>query len=59
MADEFIETLERILKGGSVLGPSLVRELVVAQRRDDSLGVLSNREREVLAFMARADPTPA
>ncbi|MEW2394912.1 response regulator transcription factor [Streptomyces sp. NPDC046862] len=52
VVDEFIETLERILKGGSVVDPSLVQELVVAQRRDDPLGVLSNREREVLALMA-------
>ncbi|MPY59509.1 response regulator transcription factor [Streptomyces spongiae] len=52
VVDEFIETLERILKGGSVVDPSLVQELVVAQRRDDPLGILSNREREVLALMA-------
>lgn len=52
VVDEFIETLERILRGGSVVDPSLVQELVVAQRRDDPLGVLSNREREVLALMA-------
>ncbi|MGW0821278.1 response regulator transcription factor [Streptomyces sp. NPDC002845] len=52
VVDEFIETLERILRGGSVVDPSLVQELVAAQRRDDPLSVLSNREREVLALMA-------
>jgi DNA-binding NarL/FixJ family response regulator len=50
--DDFIETLERIAKGGSVVDPALVRELVTARKRNDPLGVLSEREREVLALMA-------
>jgi DNA-binding NarL/FixJ family response regulator len=50
--DEFIETLERIVKGGSVVDPALVQELVAAQRADDPLDVLSPREREVLSLMA-------
>jgi DNA-binding NarL/FixJ family response regulator len=49
---EFVETLERIAKGGSVVDPALVTELVSARRRNDPLGVLSTREREVLALMA-------
>jgi DNA-binding NarL/FixJ family response regulator len=48
----FIETLERIAKGGSVVDPALVRELVTARKRDDPLAVLSEREQEVLALMA-------
>jgi len=50
--DEFIETLERIVKGGSVVDPALVQELVAARRVEDPLDVLSSREREVLALMA-------
>jgi len=50
--DEFIDTLGRIARGGSVVDPGLVMELVTAQRRDDPLAVLSAREREVLALMA-------
>ena len=50
--DEFIETLERIVKGGSVVDPALVQELVAARRVEDPLEVLSPREREVLALMA-------
>jgi len=50
--DEFIETLERIVKGGSVVDPALVQELVAARRAEDPLDVLSPREREVLALMA-------
>jgi DNA-binding NarL/FixJ family response regulator len=50
--DEFIETLERIVRGGSVMDPALVQELVSARRRNDPLEDLSPREREVLALMA-------
>jgi DNA-binding NarL/FixJ family response regulator len=50
--DEFMDTLGRIAKGGSVVDPALVQELVSAQRREDPLGALSERERDVLALMA-------
>jgi serine/threonine-protein kinase PknK len=49
---EFIETVERITAGASVVDPSLVQELVKARRRTDPLDALSPREREVLALMA-------
>jgi serine/threonine-protein kinase PknK len=49
---EFLDTLQRIARGGSVVDPGLVAELVAARHRDDPLGVLSAREREVLALMA-------
>jgi DNA-binding NarL/FixJ family response regulator len=49
---EFIETVERVTAGASVVDPSLVRELVQARRRRDPLDALSPREREVLALMA-------
>jgi DNA-binding NarL/FixJ family response regulator len=50
--EEFLDTLQRIAKGGSVVDPGLVAELVAARRRDDPLAALSPREREVLALMA-------
>jgi serine/threonine-protein kinase PknK len=49
---DFIDTLQRITNGASVVDPALVAELVSAPRRDDPLGVLSAREQEVLALMA-------
>ncbi len=49
---EFVETLQRIANGASVVDPALVAELVSARRRNDPLAVLSTREREVLALMA-------
>jgi DNA-binding NarL/FixJ family response regulator len=50
--DDFIETLQRIVRGGSVIDPALVRELVAAKHVDDPLDELTLREREVLALMA-------
>jgi DNA-binding NarL/FixJ family response regulator len=50
--EEFLETLERVAKGGSVVDPAVVQELFGASRRGDPLGELSGREREVLALMA-------
>ncbi|MDT4912980.1 MAG: hypothetical protein QOC66_2108 [Pseudonocardiales bacterium] len=49
---QFIETVERIAAGASVVDPSLVQELIKARRRRDPLDVLSPREHEVLALMA-------
>ena len=49
---DFIDSLQRIARGGSVVDPSLVQELVSARRRHDPLAVLSAREREVLSLMA-------
>ena len=50
--DDFLETLERVVKGGSVVDPALVQRLVAARRVVDPLEELTQREREVLALMA-------
>ena len=50
--EQFVDAVERIVKGGSVVDPALVQELVAARRVEDPLDVLSPREREVLALMA-------
>jgi DNA-binding NarL/FixJ family response regulator len=49
---EFTDALDRIAKGGSVVDPTLVAELVSRQRRNDPLSALSARELQVLALMA-------
>ena len=49
---DFVETVERVANGGSVVDPGLVQELVAARRRDDPLEELTPREREVLGLMA-------
>ena len=46
--EEFLDAVERVSGGGSVIDPALVQELVMAHRRDDPLSQLSAREKEVL-----------
>jgi serine/threonine-protein kinase PknK len=50
--DEFLESIDRLLRGGSVVDPSLVVELLQARTADDPLEDLTAREREVLGLMA-------
>jgi DNA-binding NarL/FixJ family response regulator len=50
--DDFVETIERIVRGGAVVDPALVQELVTARRTRDPLDGLSPRERDVLGLMA-------
>ena len=49
---DFVEALDRIIRGGSVVDPALVQELITQRRRQDPLAELTPREREVLALMA-------
>jgi DNA-binding NarL/FixJ family response regulator len=51
-ATDFVEAVGRIARGGSVVDPALVQELVAARRREDPLRDLTPREREVLTLMA-------
>ncbi len=50
--DEFRTAVRRVAKGGSALDPTVVSRLVGRRRRDDPLGDLTPREREVLELMA-------
>jgi len=50
--DEFLESIDRLSRGGSVVDPSLVVELLAARTSDDPLAGITSREREVLALMA-------
>ena len=50
--DEFLESVDRVSRGGSVVDPSLVVELLAARTPDDPLEGITAREREVLALMA-------
>jgi DNA-binding NarL/FixJ family response regulator len=49
---EFLDTVDRVSRGGSVVDPALVQELLAARDVDDPLEELTPREREVLALMA-------
>jgi DNA-binding NarL/FixJ family response regulator len=49
---EFIDALQRVAAGGSVVDPALVQELFARKQRGDPLSELSPRELEVLGLMA-------
>jgi DNA-binding NarL/FixJ family response regulator len=49
---EFLEALQRVAGGGTVLDPEVVAQLLVRRRAHDPLEQLTPREREVLALMA-------
>jgi DNA-binding NarL/FixJ family response regulator len=51
--DDFVEGIERIVRGGSVIDPEIVKDLVGARRgSEDPLADLTPRELEVLGLMA-------
>lgn len=49
---DFLDAVHRVAEGGTVLDREVVAQLLVRRRRDDPLGGLTAREREVLALMA-------
>jgi DNA-binding NarL/FixJ family response regulator len=49
---EFVDALERIAAGGTVLDPEVVTQLMGASRRTRSVETLTARERQVLQLMA-------
>jgi DNA-binding NarL/FixJ family response regulator len=49
---DFVAAVKRVAEGGSALDPTVVSQLVGRRRRDDPIGDLSPREREVLSLMA-------
>jgi DNA-binding NarL/FixJ family response regulator len=51
-ADDFVDAVERICAGGSVIDPALVQELVAQHHRNDPLADLTAREKDVLTLMA-------
>jgi DNA-binding NarL/FixJ family response regulator len=50
--EDFLELVGRVDRGGVVVDPGLVQELVASRHRTDPLEDLTAREREVLALMA-------
>ena len=50
---DFIDALTRVAAGGTVLDPEVVRHLLRASRRADTLASLTPREREVLSQVAQ------
>lgn len=50
--DDFVDAIRRVARGGLVIDPAVVAQLVDKSRRRGPLDELSDRERDVLALMA-------
>ena len=50
--EQFVDAVERVGAGGSVLDPTVVATLLGRRRRDDPVATLTERERDVLGLMA-------
>jgi DNA-binding NarL/FixJ family response regulator len=50
--EEFYESIRRVARGGTVVDPEVVGQLIGRRRRRDPLEELTKREREVLELMA-------
>ena len=50
--EQFVDAVERVGAGGSVLDPTVVATLLGRRRRDDPVAALTERERDVLGLMA-------
>jgi len=51
--DDFLDALTRVGRGGTVLDPQVVAQLMARRRTRDPLEVLTPRERDVLSLMAQ------
>jgi DNA-binding NarL/FixJ family response regulator len=50
--DDFLEAVHRVARGGTVVDPTVVTQLLGRRREHDPLDELTPREREVLGLMA-------
>jgi hypothetical protein len=50
---DFIDAITRVARGGTVLDPEVVGQLLAAHHRADALAALTPRQREVLSLMAQ------
>ena len=57
--EEFLDALDRVARGATVLDPQVVAQVLAGQRRDDPLHALTARERELLALMAEGHSNTA
>ena len=57
--DSFLQAIERVARGELVLDPDVVAQVMQRGRRNDPMGSLTPREREVLALMAEGHANAA
>ncbi|MGA7669409.1 MAG: response regulator transcription factor [Nitrolancea sp.] len=49
---DFLKSVEQVARGGTVLDPEVIAQILSRKRKDDRLVELTSREREVLSLMA-------
>jgi DNA-binding NarL/FixJ family response regulator len=49
---QFVEAIRRVAAGGTAMDPEVISQLLASHVRDEPLGTLTPREREVLGLMA-------
>lgn len=57
--EEFLDALDRVARGATVLDPQVVAQLLAGQRRKAPLETLTARERQLLALMAEGHSNTA
>ncbi|MGB6456795.1 MAG: response regulator transcription factor [Streptosporangiaceae bacterium] len=50
---DFVEAITRVARGGTVLDPEVIQQLLGASRRAQAISALTPREREVLSLIAQ------
>jgi DNA-binding NarL/FixJ family response regulator len=51
-ADQFVDAVRRVAQGGTAMDPQVISQLLARNSRNEPLGGLTPREREVLELMA-------
>ncbi|MFD3655332.1 LuxR C-terminal-related transcriptional regulator [Streptomyces sp. 24-1644] len=52
-ADQFIDSVRRVAAGGTAMDPQVISQLLSRRARDEPMGGLTPREREVIELMAQ------
>ncbi|MEU3857971.1 response regulator transcription factor [Streptomyces sp. NPDC028722] len=50
---QFLDSIQRVAAGGTAMDPDVISQLLVRKERDESVGSLTEREREVLELLAQ------
>lgn len=57
--EEFLDALDRVAHGATVLDPQIVAQLLAGRGRDNALGALTARERQLLSLLAEGHSNAA
>jgi DNA-binding NarL/FixJ family response regulator len=52
-ADQFVDAVRRVAAGGTAMDPQVIQQLLSRREKDEPVGTLTPREREVIELMAQ------